>query len=267
MRTPSPSDNHSAGVLRMLALAVVVAVTASSLASCRSTLMGPSGTVPPAASLSNEFTVTTAAPGATDGPLDTVHAMVPAISHLLINVTGTTLYVRGTLHQRSRFYRPFYGPEKLGGWSMQVFVDNDASHSAYWRGYDYVVRGVEWSPSRNSFTIRQITLDPETPGGWGPAVGDASFTQSGQTFEVAIPLEAVGGVDRGVNLCVETYATLECAGCSGGLTHEWADDYFGSAGDVREHQIAGRSATGSLMARLAPRSGHSAAMDTRFVQR
>src|SRR2546428_135495 len=81
-----------------------------------------------------------------------------------------------------------------------------------------VLRGVEWSPTATTFVTRQITLDPTTPGGWGPQVGLATFSQKRRSFEIAIPLESFGGFESRVNYCVETYATIACPDCDGGLT-------------------------------------------------
>ena len=264
MKTPSPNDSRNAGVMRMLALAVVVSASATSLMSCRSTLMAPSENVPVS------LNVASPTPGASipDAPVDSIHAMVPAISQLSVEVRDQTLHIRGLLKRRGHSRAPFYSPNAVGGWCMQVFLDNDPNSAPYWRGYDYVVRGVEWSRPASTFTIRQITLDPETPGGWGPSVGSAAFTQQGQRFEVAVPLAAVGGAEHGVNFCVETYATLACAACTEGMTQEWADDYFGSGGDIRQsNPLAAYSGAGSLMSLRVPRYDHSASMDTRLAPR
>ena len=264
MKTPSPNDSRNAGVIRTLALAVVVSASATSLMSCRSTIMAPSGSAP----VSLSVTSPTTGASTTEAPVDSIHAMVPAISQLTVELRGQTLHIRGLLKRRGHSSAPFYSPTAVGGWSMQVFLDNDPNSAAYWRGYDYVVRGVEWTRPASTFTIRHITLDPETPGGWGPSVGSASFTQQGQRFEVAVPLGAIGGVEHGVNFCLETYATLACAGCTDGMTQEWADDYFGSGGDVRQNNpLAAYSGTGSLMSLQVPRYDHTANMDTRLAPR
>ena len=202
-----------------------------------------------------------------DTPVDSIHVMAPEISHLRSEVRRGTLYISGQMRARSRTYVPFYGPATLGGWSLQVFLDTDPNHTAYWRGYDYIVRGVEWNRSANTFVTRRITLDPETPGGWGPQSGIATFAQRFRNFEIAIPISAVGSVDRGVGYCVETYATVNCAACDGGLTQEWADDYFAALADRRDHDpivIVVPRAMGSS-ALLTPLPRHGAAADLRLA--
>jgi len=151
-----------------------------------------------------------------------------------------------------------------------MFLDTDPRNFIYWLGYDYVVRGVEWSPATNTFVTRQITLDPTTPGGWGPQSGSAAFTQKPRSFEVAIPLAAVSGIESTLEYCVETYATISCPDCGAGLTHEWADDYFATLGDIRRHDVvAGTSVPRSayLMASPAPQAGHRADADLRLAAR
>jgi len=211
------------------------------LSSCRMGAEAPARQLP----LLVEPRVMSTAAGDADPLPATIEAMVPAITHLHAEARRDSLFIRGELRPRDRSYAPFYDPSRVGGWSLQVFIDNDHRNVGYWRGYEYVVRGVEWTPEANSFVTRLITLDPDTPGGWGPEVGRTTFTQKQRSFEIAIPLESIGGIESSVDYCVETYATLACPICEGGLTQEWSDDYFATLGDTRSHDFASVSAPGS----------------------
>ena len=267
MTTP-PNDSRGAGVVRISAFAAVVLALALATSSCRLDALSP------ARGLEASIALASVVPGTgvlAEAPVDSIHAMVPAITHLRADARGDTLHIRGQIRARSRGYLPYYGPGALGGWSMQVFLDTDPFHTAYWRGYDYVVRGVEWTPATNSFVTRRITLDPNTPGGWGPQSGVATFVQRPHDFEIAIPLGAVGGVQRDLGYCVETYATINCAVCNGGLTQEWADDYFAILHDTRGHhgELAGivhKRAMG-FAALLVPSPHHGAAAELRLASR
>ncbi len=242
-----------------LALALFLATS-----SCRMDVLAPSRNL---ASVAQRGPGTSVATGNPDHAQVAIESMVPAIIHLKAEARRDSLFIRGQLQFRDHLYTPFYDPSHVGGWALQVFIDNDLTNAGYWRGYDFVVRGVEWSPSANTFVTRQITLDPNTPGGWGPDVGSATFTQKPRGFEVAIPLAAIGGFEKSVNYCVETYATIACPDCGEGFTQEWSDDYFETLGDQRSHSVAGLSpfGDGSLAARSTPLRGHGADADPRLA--
>jgi hypothetical protein len=234
------------------------------LASCRSSMI----TGPLTATAVSTINPTVAVPPAPEpAPVDTIHAMVPEVTNLTTEVRGGTLYVRGMVKSRSRFYAPFYAPATNGGWSLQLFVDTEPMRSVYWMGFDYVVRGVEFDAARRTFVTRHITLDADTPGGWGPASGTAAFTQrSMRTFEIAVPLESIRAIDGNVAFCLETYATVECPACDGGLTQEFADDYFGTITDTRSHApVAVAMHPLGLSALARPQAGHTANADARLV--
>lgn len=255
-------------MLPMSAYAAVVLALALTSSSCRIDALSSAHDPLSPMGLTAEASVTTGASTVARDPVDPIHAIVPEITHLRADARRDTLYIRGQLRPRSRENSPFYGPTTLGGWSLQVFLDTDPAHSIYWRGYDYVVRGVEWTPASNSFVTRQITLDSTTPGGWGPQSGVALFVQRPREFQIAIPLRAVGGIERDVSYCVETYATIPCPACDGRLTQEWADDYFATLPDARHHPpFAGMAAprTMGYAALLAPLPRHNADADPRLA--
>jgi len=157
---------------------------------------------------------------------------VPAMTRLRCEVRGDTLYLRGQFSVSE--HGDFYGPARPGGWMLQLLLDTGQDGVGYWRGYDYIVRGGEWSGGR--FTVRRITLDDSTPGGWGPASGHARFRLLPRHFELAIPLDALGGDDGRADFALETYLTVACPDCPGGVSAVGVGDYLGRSGSGGVHR-------------------------------
>jgi hypothetical protein len=247
MRHPPFLARHGAAALRA-ATTAALALLALAASSCRQNVVAPVTSLPPHLE---------AAAGA-DGPLG-----VPVVTHLEAQSIGDTLYIVGRLRSRDRAVTPFYDPSHLGGWSLQVMLDNDPARDIYWRGFDYIVRGVEWDRISGTFVTRRIDLDDATPGGWGPESGLSTFRLSQWGFVVAIPMRAIGGLDHGLSFCVETYTTVACESCDGGLTQDYPDDYFGTLGNRRPRfatQLASR-----LHSTVTPLLRHGADADPRLA--
>ncbi len=185
----------------------------------------------------------------TNHALPDASRQVPVVRELRTELRGDTLYVRGQLHPGDPAYRTFYDPYRAGGWSLQLFLNTDQARTGYWLGFDYIVRGVEWSPD-GSFVVRRIA---PTDAGWGPASGAARFEIRPRTFELAVPLAAIGGDDGLLDYALEQYATVECPPCEGGTTDIYVADTFGSTGPSGgRHALA----LGRLeRAGLGPRAG------------
>jgi len=157
---------------------------------------------------------------------------VPEITFLRTEVRQDTLLIRGQLRPRDSSYRPFYNPDVAGGWMLQVLLNTGPDAPGYWRGYDYIVRGGEWSPAAGTFIVRHITLESGTPGGWGPQCGWARFEPRTRGFEIAVPLDVVGSPASGLDFCLETFATVPCPECDGGVSAESVDFYFVTMDDL-----------------------------------
>ena len=171
---------------------------------------------------------------------------VPAMTRLRSEVRGDTLFVRGQFAVSE--HGEFYDPLKPGGWMLQMLLDTAQDGVGYWRGYDYIVRGGEWSGG--GFTVRRITLDDSTPGGWGPASGHARFRLSPRHFELAIPLAALGDDDGRADYVLETYRIVACPACLGGVSQQYTADYFGVSGGRLAHHGAVRLPAGLDAVRL-----------------
>lgn len=198
----------------------------------------------------------------TNHTIPTPTAHVPTIANLHTEVRQGAIHIQGSLApRREARSRSIYDPVKPGGWALQVFLDTDESPTGYWLGFDYVVRGVEWTPVSRQFVVRRITLEGEYPGGWGPQSGVAVFRERPRWFEIVVPLEAIGDDDGRLRFAIETYATVECPECESGFSHHWADDYFGACAGGRAPGFAvgsGRIATFSGL-RVRPGIDRSAA--------
>jgi hypothetical protein len=164
-----------------------------------------------------------------NGPGTPERTAVPAITNLRAEVRRGTLYLTGKLKARNRGAGAEYTPYRPGGWCLQVFLNTDRLATGYWLGFDYVARGVEWNPATGACIVRRITLDPDSPGGWGPESGKATLRASHGTLAIAIPLGAIGGNGGNVDFVLETYATVACPDCGSGYSHVFAADYFGSS--------------------------------------
>jgi hypothetical protein len=174
---------------------------------------------------------------------------VPAITRLRAEVKNGTLYLTGNLRVEGDRSDLEYSPYEPGCWCLQVFLNIDQRRTGYWRGYEYIVRGVEWDPASRAAVVRRITLEPGYPGGWGPTSGAASLRVSRGSFAVAVPLEAIGGDDGNLDFAVETYATVACPECESGTSHCYGADYFGNC------SADGRSAPASGPVVLSDRPG------------
>lgn len=155
---------------------------------------------------------------------DHIAPQVPEVTNVQAFVHRDSLHVRGQLGT-STALRP-YEPARPGGWALQILIDSDLENGGYWLGFDYVVRGSEWLRDPGTFATRQITLEPQYPGGWGPQSGDARFRQRPRHFEVVLPLNAIGAPQGDLFLAIETFATVTCPHCTNGFSHEWAQTAF-----------------------------------------
>ncbi len=158
---------------------------------------------------------------------------VPAIINVRTEVRGDTLYLRAQFLARDPLYRTSYDPEEPGGWSLQLFLNTDQAPTGYWRGYDYIVQGSEVRPD-GSFVTRWIAPDES---GWGPMTGTSRFTLHPRTFEIAVPLAAIGDDDGLLDYCLEQYAAVDCPDCPGGFTAHYVSDFFGSVGSNQASRL------------------------------
>jgi hypothetical protein len=221
---PLDPPSHHGRVSRFPAL--LLACLVAGICSCRSDVVGPKSVRTSATPMPVD--VTSPEPGeGTD--LDRVPPQVPEITSVRAFVRGDSLHIRGQLGT-SASLRP-YEPVRPGGWALQILVDSDLTNGGYWLGFDYVVRGSEWSRDQRTFVTRRITLEPEYPGGWGPQSGVALFRQRPRHFEVAIPLASIGGFTHDLFLAIETFATVGCASCPNGYAHESTQLVFHSLSD------------------------------------
>jgi len=221
----SPDWPRGRAFVRALLLATCAVALALTASSCR---VDPLSTVRP------ETAVVAATPGgevATDptGPGDPELAQVPLFTLLHAQIKGDALVLTGRVRPRSFKRMPVYDPYHAGGWALQLFVDANPDVNTYWLGYEHLVRGVEWDPGRGTMVTRSITLEDGYPGGWGPSTGFSEFRQTRLGFTLTVPLATLGGSVDHVNFALETYATVACDGCDGGVAQNFAEDYFGSA--------------------------------------
>jgi hypothetical protein len=153
---------------------------------------------------------------------------VPVITHLRGEVRGGTLYLAGNLAADGGRQELNYSPYVPGGWCLQVLLNTDQQRTGYWRGYEYIVRGVEWDRVSRVAVVRRITLEEGYPGGWGPSSGEATLRVSRGSLAIVVPLDAIGGDDGNLDFVLETYATVRCPECAGGYSHRYGADYFGA---------------------------------------
>ncbi len=83
---------------------------------------------------------------------------------------------------------------------------------------------------------------------------------NGADLEVTIPLAAIGSPAGRVPVAVETYATVGCDACDGGMTAWFVDDTFGVIGDHGRTDLPPYFAT-----TLLPARGHSTVADPRLM--
>lgn len=151
---------------------------------------------------------------------------VPQVRDLRAQLFDSTLEIRGELSGApGRALR--YDPFAAGGWMLQVFINADQDATGYWLGFDYIVRGGELL-NDHQVVVRRIAPDPIYPGGWGPQSGVARLLVHDHSFVVDVPLAAIGNDDGRVDFLVETYATVACPDCGGGVTQIVGEDYAGT---------------------------------------
>jgi hypothetical protein len=166
-------------------------------------------------------------------PGDGLHAYpsglrTPVIRQMRAEVRGDALVLRGSFEPFDTKLRRPYDPCRSGGWILQLFMNTDQAPTGYpWMGVDYLVRGSEVRPD-GGFVVRRVDPGDEFPGGWGPESGTAKFAQQPQDFTLTVPLASIGGDEGMLDFVLETYVTVACPECEGGVTHEWAGDFFGS---------------------------------------
>ncbi len=153
---------------------------------------------------------------------------VPTLTHLRAEVKHGVLLLTGNLAVEGWRHVPEYSASSPGGWCLQVLINTDQQRTGYWRGYEYVVRGVEWAPESRIAVVRRITLESGYPGGWGPASGEALLRPGRAVVTVAVPLEAIGDDDGNLDFAVETYETVACPACEGGYAQGDGACYFGT---------------------------------------
>jgi hypothetical protein len=250
-----PLDPQSHGRVSRFPV-VLLALLVAGICSCRSDVVGPKSARTAAAPMP----VDVAAPDPGDGEdRDRIPPQVPEITSVQAFVRGDSLHLRGQLGT-SASLRP-YEPVRPGGWALQILVDSDLTNGGYWLGFDYVVRGSEWSRDDRTFVTRRITLEPQYPGGWGPQSGVALFRQRPRHFEVAIPLTAIGGPRHDMLLAIETFATVDCASCPGGFAHESAQLVFHSLSDPQAAVFTPPPSRGKSVFLERARPHHADGMD------
>ncbi|TMQ69125.1 MAG: hypothetical protein E6K81_15675 [Candidatus Eisenbacteria bacterium] len=159
-----------------------------------------------------------------------VPSPVPAVAGLHSKVRGDSLYLYGALGPSASGPATPYDPTHPGGWMLQLLMNTDQAETGYsWRGIDYLVRGGE-PLGDGTYVVRRVVPESTDPGGWGPQSGAARVTTTARRFVVAVPLTAIGDDDGRLDFVLETYATVACPDCEGGISHEWAAGYEGSTG-------------------------------------
>jgi hypothetical protein len=190
---------------------------------------------------------------------------VPVITSLRAEVRGDSLYLRALLRSSAGWPAASYDPSHAGGWVLQLFMNTDQADTGYpWMGIDYLVRGGEWL-SDGSFVVRRVDLGFGGPGGWGPQSGVARFTPGARSLVLAVPLAAIGGDDGRLDFVLETYATVACPECEGGVSHRLVADYFGSTAVGWNGGLLAGAAPGAAAMRprgLARLTGRATSSDT-----
>jgi len=256
----SPHRHTGRAFVRALVLATISAALALTANSCR---VDPLNVVRPE-------TAVAATPGGdlshtdpTDPPTPE-QAQVPQLTNVRAQIKGDALVLEGRIRPRSFTRMPVYDPYHAGGWALQLFVDSNPDVNPYWLGYEHLVRGVEWDPGHGTMVTRSITFEDGYPGGWGPSSGLADFHQSRLGFTLTVPLAALGGSVDHLNFALETYATVACDECDGGVTQDFTEDYFGDAstrgGRVNPADPSPASLRGIALAT------HHAALDLRLAR-
>ena len=190
---------------------------------------------------------------------------VPVVTGLRTEVRGDTLYLRALLRTSTGWPAAPYDPSHSGGWVLQLFMNTDQADTGYpWMGIDYLVRGGEWLGD-GSFVVRRVDLGLGGPGGWGPQSGVARFTLGAGSLVLAVPLAAIGDDDGRLDLVLETYATVPCPGCEGGVSQVFVADYFGSTAGWWNRGLIAEASPGAAATRssaLARLTGRAAGSDT-----
>ena len=70
--------------------------------------------------------------------------------------------------------------------------------------------------------------------------GVTRFTLRPRTFELAVPLSAIGADDGMLDYALEQYATVDCPECGSGVSAEYVSDRFGSTGPSRGRRLVVR---------------------------
>jgi hypothetical protein len=182
---------------------------------------------------------------------------VPRVVRLRNDVQNGTLVIRGQFVPRLGAPEPFYDPNRPGGWMLQLFLNTDLSDSGYGAGYDYIVRGGEWGPDPGRVVVRRITLDESFPGGWGPQSGIGFLGPRSRSFEISVPLAALGGDDGMLAYGLETYATVACPECPGGVSQEFVEGFVGAT------SVTGRPVVSRVP--VPSPSGHIASLASRHT--
>jgi hypothetical protein len=207
---------------RLIPLAAVL-LAASLVASCRSAPLAPVRAPEPAALAGSV--------GSDPGlgyHVGSSGVRMPVIRDMRGDVRGDTLVLRARFEPFAARLRRPYDPSHAGGWILQLFMNTDQAPSGYpWMGIDYLVRGGEVRPD-GGLVVRRVELDDSFPGGWGPESGSARLSQAPEDFTLAVPLRAIGDDDGALDFVLETYAVVDCPECEGGVTAEWAGDFFGT---------------------------------------
>jgi hypothetical protein len=194
-----------------------------------------------------------------------VQSRVPAVAGVRTEVHGDSLYVFGRLGPATSGLGS-YDPSHPGGWMLQLLMNTDQAATGYsWRGIDYLVRGGE-RLGDGAFVVRRVVPDSNDPAGWGPQSGEARLTTGPRGFVLAVPLSAIGDDDGRLDFVLETYATVACPECGGGITHEWVASYEGSTpgGAIAARVSGGFEVAPLAAARPLPHGPRSSDTDARW---
>ncbi len=161
--------------------------------------------------------------------------------------------IDGTLRVRAVIATPpgeraFYSSQEVGGWFVQLFLNTDQSPTGYAAGYELVVRGGE--PTGASSCPVRRTDGGNGPGGWGDAVGEATLDVDGRTLLITVPLASIDADGR-LDYALETYVTVACDACEGGIGAEFTSGMSGTT-DSRIARHQGPAARGRLADRRQP---------------
>lgn len=160
--------------------------------------------------------------------LDGAGRTIPSLQWMRASVRGDSLVLRAQVVTPRRDLA--YDPDTPGGWMLQVFLNTDERPTGYWDGFDYIVRGGEWSGGE--FVVRRIEPGDQWPGGWGPPSGRATFDPRTRSLTVTVPRSALGGDDGHVAYGLEFYETVPCEPCPGGASHVYSEHWFGGTDEA-----------------------------------